>query len=122
MIQISNANTAQSIYLKLEGYSDTSTAVPLMAIFTNQLTGKLTYFLPITPTSTNGRYQELRITPPAGTDKMVEGLYLVSVSDLALSTTYATRLAFVRGLIPFGESTYTPYTTGDTSAYSVYTK
>lgn len=122
MIQITNANTEQSIYLKLDGYSETSTAVPLMVIFNNQLTGELTYFLPITPSSTNGRYQELQITPPAGTERMVEGLYLVSVSNLALSTTYATRLSFVRNVVPFGEATYDAYEVGDNTAYNVYTQ
>ena len=122
MIQITNANIAQRLVLKLDGYSATSTADRVLIYFTNQLTGKQTVFSNIAPSSTNGRYQSILITPPSGTDRMVEGLYLVGVFNANASVQYAERLAFVSGVTPFGEATYTAYTEGDSTAYNVYTQ
>ena len=65
------------------------------------------------------------ITPPAETvppsnTQMVEGLYLVTFENTAQTRTFATRLAFVSNAVPFSESTYDAYTTGDNAAYNVY--
>ena len=119
MIQIKNANIEQTFVLKLSGYSTTSTAVPLLLIWVNQLSGQQFAFV-VTPDSTNGRYTQLSITPGLGDLKMDEGLYLVNVYDVTANTVFATRLAFVSDTIPFGESTYEAYTTGDITAYDVY--
>ena len=75
--------------------------------------------------TTNGRYQSMDITPPAETvppsnTQMVEGLYLVTFENMAQTRTFATRLAFVSNAVPFSESTYDAYTTGDNAAYNVY--
>ena len=126
MIQIFNTNTAQNLYLKLDGYSSTSTTVQLDITFTNQLTNKATEFEDVAVTSTNGRYQKMSITPPAESvppdnTAMVEGLYLVTFKSTDGTVTYATRLAFVSNATPFSESTYTPYTAGDTTPYNVFT-
>lgn len=125
MIQINNTNVAQTLYLKLEWYSATSTSERLKITFTNQLTNKDTVFDMVLVATTNGRYQSMDITPPAETvppsnTQMVEGLYLVTFENIAQTRTFATRLAFVSNAEPFSESTYDAYTTGDNSAYNVY--
>lgn len=127
MIQITNANTEQSIYLKLEGYSAKATTETVTVVMTSQLTGKVQEFADITPTTTNGRYQELKVTPPAETDPatnavMEEGLYLVTFYNTAKTTVFATRLAFVSNVPFFGEATYDAYQVGDNTAYNVYTQ
>lgn len=53
---------------------------------------------------------------------MTEGLYLVDVLTDNGFSSYARRLAFVSSPTPFQESTYTSYTTGDNTAYNVYTQ
>lgn len=126
MIQINNTNVAQTLYLKLDSYSSTSTSVRLKITFTNQLTNKATVFDHVVVTSTNGRFQSMDVTPPAETvpptnAQMVEGLYLVDFQNMAETRTFATRLAFISNAVPFSESTYDAYTTGDNSAYNVYT-
>ena len=125
MIQINNTNTAQTIYLKLDGYSSTILE-DLKITFTNQLTSKEEVFH-VKVVTTNGRYQSIAITPPAETSppsntKMVEGLYLVLIQDSVAAKTYANRLAFVSNAVPFSESTYEAYTVGDGAAYNVYTR
>lgn len=122
MIQITNSNLPQSFYLKLDGYSQTSTDAECLIKFTCQLTGEVTQFERITPASTNGRYQKFTITPPSGTSRMTEGLYLVDVLTDNGFSSYARRLAFVSAPVPFQESTYTSYTGGDNAAYNVYTQ
>lgn len=127
MIQINNTNVAQTIYLKLDGYSTTSTAESLKITFTNQLTSRETIFEAVSVLITNGRYQSIQVTPPAETDppsntKMVEGLYLVHFQDAAGAKTYAKRLSFVSNAVPFSESTYEAYTVDDGVAYNVYTR
>ena len=126
MIQINNTNTAQTLYLKLDGYSSTSTSEQLKITFTNQLTNKATVFDNVAVATTNGRYQSMVVTPPAETDpasntQMVEGLYIVTFENTGQTVTFATRLGFVSNAVPFSESTYDAYTTGDNSAYNVYT-
>lgn len=120
MVQLSNENTPQNVVLKIEGYSSTSRSERLTLKFTNQYTGKVVSFERLMPTVTNGRYQEMSITPPAGADRMSEGLYILEVYNEALTTLYATRLAFIRSALRFGEATYTSYTEGDDDAYNVY--
>ena len=120
MVQITNQNVAQAVRMKLEGYSTTSTAARVTLRFTNQYSGYVTTFARVTPTSTNGRYQEMTITPPANENQMSEGLYILEVLSENEVTLYATRLAFVAP--DFSESTYTSYTEGDTDAYNVYHK
>lgn len=122
MIQIKNTPVEQNMYLKLDGYSWTSTATEVTVTFTCQLTGAVTRFERINPTKTNGRYQQLRITPPSGTSQMTEGLYIVAVTSIDYATEYARRLAFVSAVTAFDESTYTSYTEGDADAYNVYTQ
>lgn len=121
MIQIKNANVSQSFVVNLNGYSSTSTAQPLLLIWTNQLTGGQFFFV-ITPDSTNERYTQMSVTPGLGAQKMQEGLYLVNVYDSTANTVYASRLAFVSDTIPYGEAGYESYTGGDTTAYDVYIK
>tara|TARA_R110000737_G_C14614917_1_gene491733 strand:+ start:2898 stop:3275 length:378 start_codon:yes stop_codon:yes gene_type:complete len=125
MIQINNTNVAQTIYLKLDGYSDTLLE-QVKITFTNQLTSKEEVFY-VKVLTTNGRYQSVAVTPPAETDppsnaKMVEGLYLVHFQDEIGARTYAKRLAFVSNAVPFSESTYEAYTVGEGDAYNVYTR
>lgn len=108
--------------MKLDGYSETSTDERLLVKFTSQLTGKAVFFSSVAVSRTNGRYQQFSVTPPAGTDRMKEGLYLVGVYNTSASKTYAERLAFVRSPVAFGESTYTAYTAEDNTAYNVWTQ
>lgn len=128
MIQINNTNTAQTIYLKLDGYSSTSTSVTLDIEFTSQLTSRVFSFTGVSVKTTNGRYQSMDVTPPAETTPvptnatMEEGMYLVTFSPAGSSTLLATRLSFVSDVPVFKESTYDAYTVGDTEAYEVYTK
>lgn len=127
MIQINNTNAAQTLYLKLDGYSSTLLTEQLKITFTNQLTSKENVFNPVTVLTTNGRYQSMQVTPPAETTpptnaKMVEGLYLVHFQDASATKTYAKRLAFVSNAVPFSESTYEAYTVGQGEAYNVYTR
>ena len=128
MIQINNTNTAQTIYLKLDGYSSTSTSVTLDIAFTSQLTSRVFNFEAVAVLTTNGRYQSMDVTPPAETAPtptnatMEEGMYLVTFTTTDTSTLLATRLSFVSDVPVFKESTYDAYTVGDTTAYEVYTK
>ena len=127
MIQINNTNTSQTMYLKLDGYSSTSTAVTLDIVFTSQLTSRVFSFDAVAVLTTNGRYQSVDVTPPAETDPatnatMEEGMYLVTFTTTDTSTLLATRLSFVSDVPVFKESTYDAYTVGDTTAYEVYTK
>lgn len=125
VIQLTNANTAQSMYLKLDGYSSTSTEAQVTVTFTNQLTEAVTTFADIAVVTTNGRYQKITVTPPVDSDDnptMVEGLYIVTVQSPDGSVEYATRLGFVAAVPAFSESTYTSYTVGDTDPYNVYTQ
>lgn len=122
MIQLNNSNVAQRMDLKLDGYSATNVDDRLLIIFTCQLTGKQFAFPNSAVSSTNGRYQSVAVTPPPAPNGMDEGLYLVGIYNANASVTYATRLAFVSSPVPFGESTYTAYTTGDNAAYNVWTQ
>jgi len=127
VIQINNSNTSQTLYLKLEGYSFTSTATAVDIEFTNQLTNRKFTFPDTAVVTTNGRYQSIAITPPAETTPtpsdamMEEGLYLVTFNDDSTGDLLATRLAFVASVPAFSESAYDAYTVGDTTAYKVYT-
>lgn len=116
MLQITNANTSQSVYLKLGNYS----SGPVRMTFTNQYSGK-TYDFIGTVVVNNERYQQINLTPPGGTNAMQEGLYLVTFENWAQTALHATRLAFVSAVPAFNEATYTSYTEGDTEAYTVYT-
>lgn len=116
MLQITNANTAQSVYLKLDNYG----SGPVRLKFTNQYSGQTFDFIGTVVTN-NDRYQQINITPPGGTNAMQEGLYLVVVENWAQTAVCASRLAFVASVPAFNEATYTTYTAGDTDAYKVYT-
>lgn len=127
MQQITNLNTSQNLVLKLEGYSSTALTQKVNVYFTSQFTGEVYENLEVTLTETNARYQTIPFTPPAETSpptnsQMVEGLYLVKVSQFGGTTIYAQRLAFVRSDPAFIESEYDDYTVGDTTAYNVYVK
>lgn len=127
MIQINNSNTSQTLYLKLDGYSSTSTSALVDIEFTSQLTNRKFTFADTAVVTTNGRYQSIAITPPAETTPtptdamMEEGMYLVTFNDDVSGDLLATRLAFVASVPAFSESTYDAYTVGDTTAYKVYT-
>ena len=126
MIQINNTNTAQTLYLKLEGYSEKVTTELLDIEFTNQLTNRKFKFVGVTVLTTNGRYQSMTITPPAETSPptnatMEEGMYLVTFIKANRSSLLSTRLAFVSSVPAFKESTYEAYTEGDETQYNVYT-
>lgn len=125
VIQLTQANSAQGLFLKLDGYSSTSTTQEVTVTFTNQLTEEVTAFERLNPVSTNGRYQRINVTPPVdgdGNPTMVEGMYIVTVTTVDGLTEFATRLAFVAAIPAFSESTYTAYTVGDTDPYNVYTQ
>tara|TARA_R110002126_G_scaffold221058_1_gene366333 strand:- start:1979 stop:2365 length:387 start_codon:yes stop_codon:yes gene_type:complete len=126
VIQINNTNTAQTLYLKLEGYSEKVTTELLDIEFTNQLTNRKFKFVGVTVLTTNGRYQSMTITPPAETSPptnatMEEGMYLVTFIKANRSSLLSTRLAFVSSVPAFKESTYEAYTEGDETQYNVYT-
>ena len=126
MIQINNGNTSQTLYLKLDGYSYTSTSALVDIEFTSQLTNRKFAFTDVSVVTTNGRYQSIAITPPVetypSTDAMMEeGMYLVTINDDVSGDLLATRLAFVASVPAFSESTYDAYTVGDTTSYKVYT-
>tara|TARA_R110002167_G_scaffold73033_2_gene204933 strand:- start:3186 stop:3572 length:387 start_codon:yes stop_codon:yes gene_type:complete len=126
VIQINNGNTSQTLYLKLDGYSYTSTSALVDIEFTSQLTNRKFAFTDVSVVTTNGRYQSIAITPPVETDPstdamMEEGMYLVTINDDVSGDLLATRLAFVASVPAFSESTYDAYTVGDTTAYKVYT-
>tara|TARA_R110000803_G_scaffold76233_1_gene140794 strand:+ start:877 stop:1263 length:387 start_codon:yes stop_codon:yes gene_type:complete len=126
VIQINNTNTAQTLYLKLEGYSEKVTTELLDIEFINQLTNRKFKFVGVTVLTTNGRYQSMSITPPAETlpptnATMEEGMYLVTFIEANRSSLISTRLAFVSSVPAFKESTYEAYTEGDETQYNVYT-
>ncbi len=113
MVQI-NTETSNNIVLKLDGYS--SGAVTLT--FTNQLTEQ-TYNDVITPTISNDRYVQFVYPVQTGSNKLIEGLYLVTFAQGA--SIRATRLAYAsKGATPLSESSYTAYTTGDSDNDYVY--
>lgn len=116
MLQITNADTAQSVYLNLNNYS----SGPVRMTWTNQYSGATFDFVGTVVVS-NGRYQEINLTPPSAPNAMQEGLYLVTVENWAETVLHATRLAFVSSVPAFSEATYTSYTEGDNDAYTVYT-
>tara|TARA_R100001369_G_C3299127_1_gene165367 strand:- start:110 stop:496 length:387 start_codon:yes stop_codon:yes gene_type:complete len=126
VIQINNTNTAQTLYLKLEGYSESVTTILLDIEFVNQLTNRKFKFQDTPVLTTNGRYQSISITPPPETSPasnatMEEGMYLVTFKDAVKANLLATRLSFVSSVPVFKESTYEAYTVGDETAYNVYT-
>jgi len=121
MIQITNANAYQSFFLKLDGYSAT-TITNVRVSFTNQLTGKKTSFGSVTPLTTNGRYQNIQVIPPAAPHEMVEGLYMAEIKNNDNTVTYATRLAFVSSVPAFKEAQFAAYEEQDTETYNVYVK
>ena len=126
MIQINNSNTAQTLYLKLEGYSSSTLSVLINIDFINQLTNRVYKFPDTNVLTTNGRYQSMSITPPPETlppsnATMEEGMYLVTFIDASKDALLATRLAFVSSVPAFTESTYEAYTVGDETQYNVYT-
>ena len=115
MVQI-NTETSNNIVLKLDGYSSGSGAVLLT--FTNQLTEQ-TYNDIITPTIINDRYVEFVYPIQTGSNKLIEGMYLVTFAQG--SSVKATRLCYAsKGSTPLSESSYTEYTTGDSDNDYVY--
>ena len=113
MIQI-NSNSVNPIVLKLDGYS--SGAVDIT--FTNQLTEQ-TYQITLTPIESNARYVEFVYPIQTGSNKLIEGYYLVNFAQGGVSS--ATRLCYASsGVTPLSESSYTEYTTGDSDQDYVY--